>query len=168
MAQGNVRLPFPFQPDMVTTALGMGTYDPDPNRYELKVLPQRLELSEPMVSADGKQVRKVTVFSRAIVSDPTKGKPQVIEYALRDSQGRDICKANVERVVVERGAIVPQRVRLAWPVQKMELALTLNTVKVNTVDADLARAAFSRADLPYKPFDLGGGDAIQKVRGNMQ
>ncbi len=53
MAKGNVRLPFPFQPDMVIAALGMAQYDPDPSKYELKVLPKSLELSENAVSSQG-------------------------------------------------------------------------------------------------------------------
>jgi hypothetical protein len=173
MAKGTVRLPFPFQPDMITAALGMAEYDPNPDKYELKVLPKTLELSENAVSAQGQQVRKVTVFARGIV-EPGKGRPQVIEYILRDAQGHDVCKASVEKVVVDGGAIVPQKVRLSWPAQKMELALTLNTIQINKVDAQLARVAFSRADLPYQPFDLarsapdGGATSIQRVRGAMR
>ncbi len=172
MAKGTVRLPFPFQPEMVVAALGMGEYDPDPNKYELKVLPKTLELCENSVSSQGQPVRKVTVFSRAVV-DPAKGRPQVLEYALRDAQGKDICKATVERVVVERGAIVPQKVRISWPAQKMELAMTLNTVSVNAVDAQLAERVFNRRDLPYPTFDLArgfppaGSTSIQRVRGSM-
>jgi hypothetical protein len=172
MSRGNVRLPFPFQPDMVVAALGMAEYDPDLSKYELKVLPKSLELSE-NTTAGGQPVRRVTVFARGSV-DVSKGRPQVTDYILRDAQGRDVCKATVERVAVQRsGAIVPQKVRLSWPAQKMEMALTLNSVTINAVDPQFSKTVFNRSTLPYQPFDLARGapDAgsanIQRVRGNM-
>jgi hypothetical protein len=176
MAQGNVRLPFPFQPDMVVTALGMAEYSTDLSRYEVKMLPKKVELIETAVSAQGKPIKKVTVFARTRVdiNDLVKGRPQVIEYDLRDPQGQDVCRAVVEKVTVERGAVVPQKVRLSWPAQKMEIALTLNRVAVNTVDPQLAQSAFNRNDLPYRSFDLArrapdaGGNTIERVRGNQQ
>jgi hypothetical protein len=173
MSRGNVRLPFPFQPDMVVAALGMGEYNPDPSRYELKVVKNTLELTENSVSVQGQPVTRVTVIARGSV-DVTKGRPQVIEYALRDARGADVCKATVERVVVQRGAIVPQKVRLSWPAQKMEMALTLNTVTINGIDPQVAQVAFNRSNMPYKTFDLGRGvpDApaatIERVRGSQQ
>lgn len=173
MAQGNVRLPFPFQPDMVVAALGMLQYDPDPSRYDLKVVKDRIELSENVTTAQGQPAHRVTVFARGTV-DISKGRPQVVEYALRDMQGRDLCKATVQRVTVQNGAIVPQQIKLIWPAQKMEMALTLNTVTVNSLRPEIARAAFNRADLPYQTFDLArsapdaNSTSIQRVRGAMR
>jgi hypothetical protein len=173
MARGNVRLPFPFQPDMVVAALGMGEYNPDPSHYELKVQKNSMELTE-AITSQGAPAQRVTVFARGR-ADVDRGKPQVIEYALRDGQGHDICKAVVERVVVRGGAIVPQKVRLSWPAEKMELALTLNTIAINSVDPQFAQVAFNRADLRnYQSFDLsrrapdGAAPAIERVRGSQQ
>jgi hypothetical protein len=171
MGRGNVRLPFPFQPDMVMAALGMAEFNPDPNAYEVKVLPKTVELSENTVSAQGQQVKKITVFARSRMELPelTKGRPQILEYKVCDAQGQDICKASVERVTVRGGAIVPQRVRLSWPAAQMELAMTLKTIEVNS---QLNPLAFSRTDLPYRSFDLArwtpdaGSTSIQKVRGS--
>ena len=106
-------------------------------------------------------------------ADVNRGRPQVTEYALRDAQGRDICKAVVERVVVQNnGAVVPQKVRLSWPAEKMELALTLNTISINKVDQQFAQVAFNRTDLRnYQSFDLGRNapdGAIERVRGSQQ
>jgi hypothetical protein len=153
MARGNVQLPFPFQPDMVVAALGMAQYDPDPSKYDLKVTAKTFELSENATSAQGQPVRRVTIFARGKI-EVEKGRPQVVEYALRDLQGRDLCKATVQRVAVQGGAIVPQQVKLSWPAQRMELALTLNTISVNSVRPELARTAFSRAELSYQTYDL--------------
>jgi hypothetical protein len=173
MARGNVRLPFPFQPDVVMAGLGMAEFNPDPNRYEVKVLAKTVELSENTVSAQGQQVRKITVFARTKVetAELARGRPQVLEYKICDARGQDICKATVERVSVERGAIVPQRVRFSWPAAKMELALTLKSVVVN---APLNRESFSRSDLPYRSFDLArwapdaGSTSIERVRGSLR
>ena len=74
----------------------------------------------------------------------------------------------VEKVTVERGAIVPQKVRLNWPAEKLEIALTLNRVSVNTVDAQLARTAFTRTSLPYQAIDLASPGGIERVRGSQQ
>jgi hypothetical protein len=173
MSRGNVRLPFPFQPDMVIAALGMAQYDPDPSKYDLKVVKDKLELSENVTTAQGQPARRVTVFARGKV-DVSKGRPQVVEYALRDLQGHELCKATVQRVTIQGGAIVPQQVRVSWPEQKMELALTLNTVSVNAVRPEFARAVFNRSDLPYRTYDLarsaqdGSSTSIQRVRGAMR
>ncbi|NBS90586.1 hypothetical protein EBS67_11400 [bacterium] len=47
LEKGNVRLPFPFHPDMIVSALGMGEYDPS-KQYEVKVNQQNVELVEPI------------------------------------------------------------------------------------------------------------------------
>jgi hypothetical protein len=173
MSQGNVRLPFPFQPDVVMAALGMAEFNSDPNRYEVKVLPKTVELSEKSVSAQGQEVRKVTVFSRTKVelADLRKGRPQVLEFKISDTRGQDICKATVERVSVEGGVIVPRRIRVSWPASQMELALTLKTVDVNSRPSP---EAFDRTRLPYRSFDLarraedGQPTSIQRVRGSLR
>jgi hypothetical protein len=173
MARGNVPLPFPVQPDMVMAALGMADYNPDPAHYEVKVLANRVELSENTVSAQGKRVQKVTVFARGKVDekDLFKGRPQVVEYKIRDEQGQEVCKATVESVTVEHGAIVPRKLRLTWPAQRMELGLTLHKVETNT---RVSTEAFTRSNLPYQSFDLArrsldaGQTSIQRVRGSQQ
>lgn len=174
MAKGNVRMPFPFQPDMVVAGLGMRPYDADVNKYELKVLPRTLELSENVVSAQGQTVRMVTIFNRTPV-DPNKGAPQVTDFVLRDAKGQDICKATVLNVQVDQGtgAVVPRKVRLSWPAQQLELSMTLRTVIVNNVDPQRAEVLFSRRNLPYQSFDLarwapdGASTGIQRTRGSM-
>jgi hypothetical protein len=176
MARGNVPLPFPFQPDMVMAALGMADFNPDPTRYQVKVLTNTVELSESVTSPSGRPVQKVTVFARGRVDEVAmkKGRPQVVGYKIRDERGVDVCTAIVDRVTVERGAVVPQKIRLNWPAEKMDLALTLRSVKVNSVDQQLAATAFSRAGLPYRSFDLARGTpdpssgGIMRTRGSMR
>lgn len=94
LEKGNVRLPFPFHPDMIVSALGMGEYDPS-KQYEVKTNQQNIELVEPVANYQGKQVRKSTVFQRKALS---QGKYQVAGHILRDVQGKEICNATVYEV----------------------------------------------------------------------
>ena len=167
--KGNVRLPFPFHPDMIVSALGMGEYDPS-KQYEVKVNQQNIELVEPVAVYQGKQVRKSTVFQRKAIS---QGKYQVAGHILRDIQGREICNATVYEVQQNRetGAILPQRIKIVWPEEKMEMLLRLNDMQVTTVTPDRAERLFSRNDLSSLPgFDLARwapdqGTPIQRTRG---
>ncbi|NBY01078.1 MAG: hypothetical protein EBQ87_03710, partial [Planctomycetes bacterium] len=145
LEKGNVRLPFPFHPDMIVSALGMGEYDPS-KQYEVKVSQQNVELVEPVANYQGKQVRKSTVFLRKALS---QGKYQVAGHILRDVQGREICNATVYEVQQskETGAILPQRIKIIWPEEKMEMVLRLNDMQVTTVTPDRAERLFSRGDL---------------------
>src|SRR5262245_20880014 len=48
-AKGNVRMPLPFQPDMIMTAMGMSEMDPS-KPYEVRVNQKTVELIEPWTS----------------------------------------------------------------------------------------------------------------------
>ena len=103
MAAGKARMPFPFQPDMIVSALGLGEYDPKGN-YTVKDDPKTISLIEQTTSAQGQPVQKATVFSRTRVAP---GKPQVLAYLLLDEKGKEICRASVQdvqAVSVERRA----------------------------------------------------------------
>src|SRR5215831_1337464 len=51
-----VRMPFPFQPDMIIMALGIGEYNTDASKYQVQVNGQTLELVEDAVSPQGQPV----------------------------------------------------------------------------------------------------------------
>src|SRR5260370_42498277 len=65
LAQG-VQMPFPFQPEWVMEAMGMGNYG-SPEQYTLASPSQRgtWELVQQTVNSQGQPVRKVTVFNQA-------------------------------------------------------------------------------------------------------
>jgi hypothetical protein len=156
LGRGNVRLPFPFQPDMIIAALGIGKYDRN-GKYQL-VMPagkKYLELVEDAVSPEGQPVKKVTVFNRTEVH-PERGQPQVIAHVLRDARGKPICQATIHEVQVKDGAVLPRRLTLEWPAQKMRMKMTLSDVSVvNNLDANRAARLFQRSDLSNLPsFDL--------------
>jgi len=152
LARGTVRLPFPFQPDMVLTALGLGTYDPGRN-YRVNPSSRFLELIEDTVTPDGKTVDKVTVFNRMEVRGT---EPQVVAHALRTKQGQLICTATIKRVTIDSasGAIVPQHVVVVWPVEKVQMEMRLQNIRVAGFDAARADSLFSRRDLNIPSFDL--------------
>ena len=151
MAAGKARMPFPFQPDMIVAALGMGEYDPA-KEYSLKEDARTVSLVEKTVSAQGQPVQRVTVFNRTQASP---GKPQVLAHVLLDDKGNEICRASILEVqMVQIGqdrAVVPQHVQLVWRPQQIEMTMRLYDTQVNGIDAPHAAKLFSRADLSGIP-----------------
>lgn len=145
LAKGNVRMPFPFQPDMVVAALGIQDYDPA-KQYEVKANPRTYELIEQTTSLQGQPVKKITVFDRM---QTTGNRPQVIGHVLKDAQGKEICSATVYEVQQHKasGAVLPFKVKLVYPAEKVEMTLRLYDAEAITVDANRAARLFSRADL---------------------
>jgi hypothetical protein len=167
LARG-VRMPFPFQPEMIVAALGMAEYDPQ-KPYELKVNKDTLELIETATSPQGQPVKKVTVFNRAQAGP---GRPQVTGHILKDAQGVELCTATISEVQQDRGtgAILPYRVKLVWPAQKIEMTLRLGELQVVNIEPERAQMLFSRRDLRgHQGFDLArgvpdGGAPISQVQ----
>jgi hypothetical protein len=153
LARGNIAMPFPFQPDMIIAALGIGEYDEN-KPYQVKASDQYLELIENTVSPQGQPVQKVTVFNRTQVAP---GRPQVVGHLLRDAQGKLICKATVHEVEVNRetNAVLPRRVVLEWPGQQIMMDLRLYGTQVVNIDPQRADKLFQRQDLASIPsYDL--------------
>lgn len=157
MAKRQVPMPFPFQPEWITEALGIAPCGP-PEKYELVVKGSTLELVERAMSSQGQPVRKVTVLQRT----PAHGtQPQVTAHILTDAQGREIVSAQIYEVQIDRttGAIIPRKVRLSCPADKMEMQLKLDEVTVN--DPAVVQAAprlFARPQLTnVNLFDLARG-----------
>jgi hypothetical protein len=125
-SQGRARMPFPFQPDWVVEALGMGEYDPNRN-YQVVAEPGTLKLVESAMSPGGQPVKKVVVFNRA----PTS--VQVSAYLLQDASGKEICGAYVQESAQDRatGAVYPHKIQLVWPSEHIKLKMRLEDVTVN-------------------------------------
>ena len=147
-------VPFPFQPDMVVTALGIASYDPAKN-YQLNAPAKAnyFELIENTTSPQGQQIQKVVVFRRTGVVPPD---PQVIAYALRDGKGNNICIANIKSVQQNREttAILPKEVSFDWPAVKLKMTMKLNDLQVVKTNADTPDRVFSRRNLNYQAYDL--------------
>ncbi len=156
LGTGKVRVPFPFQPDMVVTALGIADYDPKAN-YQVKASAKTVELIQDGVSPTGQAVKKVVVFSRFQVTAP--GEPQVKAYALRDLKGSLVCQAHILKVQVDptTHAVLPTKVKLEWPSEKMTMTLDLSSIGVNALNKTQTARLFDRGDLKYSCFDLARG-----------
>jgi hypothetical protein len=173
-AQGKVALQFPFQPDMILTAMGMTELDPN-KQYEVRVNQKTVELIEPWTSPQGQPGRKVVVFNRGPVSQDA---PLVMAHVLQDNQGREICTATITQTQRDQatGAVLPRRVHFRWPSEKIELKLKLDDARVANPDQQLAARLFSRANLVHlESFDLSrrvvdtpGRDRLQRTRGSSE
>src|SRR5436305_13997548 len=104
---------------MVMAALNMAEYDPKA-QYDLKPLAKTLELTQETTSPTGQQVKRITVFNRYLARG---NEPQVVAHILKDSSGKLICQASVERVTKDTGtgAIIPTRVTIEWPAQRVSM-----------------------------------------------
>lgn len=152
LATGKVKMPFPFQPDMVLVALGMADYDPAAT-YDLNTFEKTLELSSSGTSADGKPIKRTVVFNRR----PVMGNDsQIVGHVVKDSAGKLICKALIERVYKDRsGAVVPSVVKIEWPAEDVTIKLMLSDIQVNAIDKDDASRLFTRTPIPgAEVYDL--------------
>jgi hypothetical protein len=166
------RMPFPFQPDWIMEAMGIGEYGPA-EKYQVVDRGKTLELVEQTVSPAGERVRKVTVFNRT----QTRGAdPQVLAHVLQDANGKEVCGAYVSEVRQDpaTGAILPHRIRLVYPTERIELKLKLDEVAVNRpIDAQRTALLFSRPNLSnVQAFDLArdiyqAPGQVRRVRGAM-
>jgi len=153
---GQSRLPFPFQPEMVIQALGVSEYDPS-RPYQVRDAGNNVELVEVVTSPQGSSMQKITVFQKAVAA---AGKPQVISYILRDSAGHDICKSEVydTQIHPQTGAILPLRMKMEWPKEKVEMSLRFGEFNSTEITPDRAARLFTRNDLSSLPgFDLARG-----------
>jgi hypothetical protein len=153
MAAGKARMPFPFQPDMIVAALGMGDYDPQ-KEYTIREDAKTVSLVERAVSAQGLPVQKVTQFNKLTVGP---NKPQVIAYYLLDDKGNEICRASVLDVQTVGTVVLPKHVKLVWRPQQIEMSMRLFDTEVNKIDAPAAAKLFSRANLSIPASNLAKG-----------
>jgi hypothetical protein len=154
-AKSQGRIPLPFQPDWIIEALGMATYD-SPNPYQ--VVPGRgntVELVERTVSPQGQPVQKVTQLTRG------PNQIQVTGHVLRDQQGHEICSATVTQVQRVGDALLPRRVEMRWPAEKVRMTMTLNDVQVNgVIPPERVARLFNRPNLQgVSSVDLAQGVA---------
>ena len=156
LASGKAALPFPFDPSMVLSALGMAEYDTTA-KYDLKTYENSHELSWDTMSADGRQVRRTVAFHRKPL--PARSdKSQVFGHVVKDLKtDKVICQARVEKVHRDRsGAVVPSVVIISYPAEKATIRLMLGNIEVNTVTPDDSKITFTRQPIPgAQVFDLG-------------
>jgi hypothetical protein len=155
LSTGKVRVPFPFEPDMVLTALGIADYDAKAT-YQVRGSAKTVELIQDAVSPTGQPVKKIVVFNRLV---SRAGEPQVIAHVLRDTKGTLICQAHIHRIDVDRatGAVLPSKVTIEWPSEKVTMKMDLSSIGVNVLNKAQTAVLFDRGDLKYSSFDIARG-----------
>jgi hypothetical protein len=165
MAQG-VKIPFPFQPEWVIEALGMGDYgSPENYRLSLGKSGRTYELIKE-TTVQGQRVQKVTVFNR----QPSQA--QVASHLLRDAHGSVICSARILETANVGGVLLPRKIVFSYPAEKIELKMKLfdspRDVLLNQqFDAEQAQRLFTRPLLTgVQSYDLARGldGATSQVR----
>ena len=85
--------------------------------------------------------------------------PQVVAYRVFDASNKLLCQATIDKVQRDpSGAVVPYKVLLEWPAEKLKLKMTLDGVTLNNPSTDVARnpELFARPR-GYRAFDLARG-----------
>jgi hypothetical protein len=171
--EGRVRrLPFPFQPEWVIEALGLGTYGPA-DQYELDTRDQEtLRLVAHTRSPQGTAVRKVIVFRRRNTHADKGAGPQVTDFLLLDdASGKEICAAHITQVKVDpaSGSILPYKVDMRWQEKDMKLRMSMRLDGAAVNPAINGALAFQRRPLNGVPgFDLATmqpDPGLQRVQG---
>jgi hypothetical protein len=116
MARG-VKIPFPFQPEWVIEALGMGDYGSAEN-YRLVSDKKTYQLIQETTS-QGQRVQKVTIFNR----QPSQA--QVAGHVLLDARGKLICSAKIVETANVSGVLVPRKIVFSYPAENIVLKLKL-------------------------------------------
>ena len=156
--QGRTVMKFPIQPEWVMEVLGMAEHAPN-GAYKVDVKGPSIELSEPTVTPQGQQVRKIIVFRR----QPSL---EVTAYILQDLNGKEICSARISSMGRDRsGAWYPKNVMLSWPADRMRLGMRLSEVTVNpNLPPSLTASLFNRPNLSgVQSYDLARGPDTQSA-----
>ena len=157
MDAGQIRMmPLPIQPEWVMEAMGLGPYGPaDKYKLETDPDPKLLRLVEKTKSPQGYPVRKVIVMNRKEAKAPN---PQVTAFLLLDdATGNEICSARILSTTMDRGtgAILPYKMDINMPTQKMKMSLKMDGV---TINGNIAPTSFTRPQLTgVEPFNLATG-----------
>src|SRR5262249_44341453 len=154
LATGKARMGLPFQPEWIIETLGMKERNPQA-KYEVAVHQETVDLIEQTTSPQGQPVRKVTVFNRKPAAN---GQYQVVAHHLMGVNGEKepICSAYIKEVHYDpqSKALVPKRVVLSWPAEKMKLDMVLERPTVNPqIDQNRASVLFVRPDLGGRTID---------------
>ncbi len=141
------------QLDWLIDALGIAPYDVN-GQYQVRANQKTIELWQDAVSPQGQPVRKLTVFAA--------GKPQVLAHYVYDEKNNVICAAHTLEVQAVRGsqAVVPKKLKLEWPAEKIVMTLKLEDVAVpNKIDPNRSQTLFTRQTLGHLPgYDLARGE----------
>jgi len=173
LEEGRVRaLMFPFQPEWIMEAMGMGNYG-TPDQYE-GVWADRdntVKLVKRTRSPQGAKVLKVIVFNRT-QTNVTQGVAQVVQHQLIDETSKKLLvSAKITKVQVDsrNGGVLPRVMTLEWPEARLRLTMNFDNLVVNA-PIQRPEVAFARTPINnIRSVDLArfspqsGG--VQRVQG---
>jgi hypothetical protein len=135
-------------------------------RHTSRVVGQTIELLSQTRSPQGETLHKTTVVA---MSGPNAWRP--IRQHLRNGQGQEIWSAEIkeyQRPDATGGLIVPRRITLRSPAEKMEIDFKLDGCRVNSLAVGQTGQLFQRPSIQPE-IDLARGpgtpSSIQRVRG---
>ncbi|HLJ92770.1 MAG TPA: hypothetical protein VKU02_06190 [Gemmataceae bacterium] len=156
LANGGVRLPFPFQPEWVIEALGMSEYDMDPAQYVVQPNGRTIQLIQTTRNLQGQPVRKVTEFN------PTN--LRVAAHILQSASGKEICRAQIDDMHdLGRGIVLPRKIAFTYPAEgfKMKMLLGQRASDINIYQ----QLSPQQAELLFRRPNLSGVQNYDLARG---
>lgn len=120
-------LGIPFEPAWLMEALGIAPIPSTGVTMELDPGHTQARLVQHITSAHGQPLR------RAMVVDLRKGRCVVVEHSLYDNfaQPLAIAKLSGHRPDKDSGVVMPHRVSLDWPQQRMQITMEFGKVQIN-------------------------------------
>ncbi len=165
----------PFEPDWLMQALGVEPLPTSGVTMETDPTNEQARLEEKVLSAHGLPLR------REILIDLKRG--IVLEHSLYNYDGIRIARAKLtdHRLDKTSGVVLPHKVVLDWPQNKLSLTLTLGEVRINSgaiasrlwemPESTNSQVVHLDAGLKPKPIQIGirpdstgGTDPIETVR----
>jgi hypothetical protein len=171
LEEGRVRVvPFPFQPEWMMEAMGIGDYGTPEMYLPVKAEKDVVKLVRRTRSPQGKPVLKVIVFNRRPTS-VDKGMAQVVQHVLiEEGTNKELCSAQITQVQVDpsRGGVLPKVMHLNWPAERLKLTMNFDKLVVNSPISN--RDVFVRNQIrDVQPVDLARigppSPGLQRVQG---
>jgi hypothetical protein len=156
-------LAIPIHPDWVAEALCIQELDPA-DQYQVRVVQQRLEL---IGQAAGPQGQKLQRIISVALSGPNGGR--IVGLQLRGADGADVWSADVTEYQSVGPHVLPRKITLRCPSQKLEMQFKLDGARVNSLVP--TPQTFARpTNLPAVNLARVGGppaapQSLQRVRG---
>lgn len=162
------QIKLPIQPDWVAEALCV--HDLNWNEYQMRTVGKAVELYKKVMSPQGEEMTKTVAVA---TSGPNAG--NVVVHRLVRPNGQEVWRADISEYHDKKeigNFVVPRKVKISCPEQKLTIEMKLDGCKVNQLNND-PTALFGKPT-SYRMHDIArmqyGGEApaqtIQRVRGS--
>jgi hypothetical protein len=160
-------LAVPLHPDWVAEALCVQDFGPA-DQYQVRTTGQQLQLIGQTAGPQGQSLQRITTVALA---GPNRGR--IVGLQVRTAQGAEIWSADItEYHQNANGYLVPRKITLRCPAEKMEVQFKLDGLRINGLVAQSNPNTFRRPG-GYEVIDLARGSnapaspqSIQRTRGS--